>query len=114
MIATNVFLFSRRNNNKLRLRPSPPLLFPLHTNQQVPKKALMKIGLDGDLAAALVTDLVRCGVRIERGTTVASFDLGAAAGGGGVGNGKGGLLVDPSGVTPLKIHLDSGKVRACA
>ena len=84
------------------------LFIHLLIRTKVPKKALMKIGLDGDLAAALVTDLVRCGVRIERGTTVESFDLGAAATTGS--SGDGGLLVDPSGVLPLKIHLDSGKV----
>ena len=39
---------------------------------KVPKNALMKTGLDGDLAAALVTDLVRSGIRIERGSTAAA------------------------------------------
>jgi len=40
-----------------------------------PRNALMKIGLDIDVSAALVADLVRSGIHIERGAQVASFDL---------------------------------------
>jgi len=43
---------------------------------KVPKNALMKVGLDSDLAAALVTDLVRSGIAIERGVVATHFDLG--------------------------------------
>jgi NAD(P) transhydrogenase len=35
----------------------------------------MKIGLDKDVAATLVADLVRSGIRIERGAQVASFQI---------------------------------------
>jgi NAD(P) transhydrogenase len=41
----------------------------------VPRNALMKIGLDKDVAATLVADLVRSGIKIERGAQVASFDV---------------------------------------
>ena len=41
----------------------------------VPRNALMKIGLDRDIAATLVADLVRSGIKIERGAQVASFDV---------------------------------------
>ena len=44
---------------------------------KVPKNALEKIGLDKDLAALLVTDLVRSGITLERGCTVSSFQIGA-------------------------------------
>ena len=37
---------------------------------RVPKNALMKIGLDADIAAAIVSDLVRSGISIERGMQV--------------------------------------------
>ena len=40
---------------------------------RVPKNALEKIGLDQDVAAALVIDLVRSGIRIERGSQAVSF-----------------------------------------
>jgi pyruvate/2-oxoglutarate dehydrogenase complex dihydrolipoamide dehydrogenase (E3) component len=40
----------------------------------VPKNALMKIGLDKDVAATLVADLVRSGIDIKRGAQVKSFD----------------------------------------
>lgn len=40
---------------------------------QIPRNALMKIGLDKDVAATLVADLVRSGIRIERGAQVKSF-----------------------------------------
>jgi len=40
-----------------------------------PRNALMKIGLDIDISAALVADLVRSGIHIERGAQVASFDI---------------------------------------
>lgn len=42
---------------------------------QIPRNALMKIGLDKDVAATLVADLVRSGIRIERGAQVKSFDV---------------------------------------
>mmetsp|Transcript_13860 Transcript_13860/g.20521 ORF Transcript_13860/g.20521 Transcript_13860/m.20521 type:complete len:645 (+) Transcript_13860:54-1988(+) len=41
----------------------------------VPRNALMKIGLDKDISATLVADLVRSGIKIERGAQVASFDI---------------------------------------
>lgn len=41
---------------------------------RVPKRALEKIGLDEDIAAALVTDLVRSGIRIERGSTAVHWE----------------------------------------
>lgn len=41
----------------------------------VPRNALMKIGLDQDVAATLVADLVRSGIHIVRGAQVASFDV---------------------------------------
>jgi NAD(P) transhydrogenase len=41
----------------------------------VPRNALMKIGLDIDIAATLVADLVRSGIKIERGAQVKSFDV---------------------------------------
>ncbi len=42
---------------------------------QIPRNALMKIGLDKDVAATLVADLVRSGIKIERGAQVASFEV---------------------------------------
>jgi|AntAceMinimDraft_5_1070358.scaffolds.fasta_scaffold36867_3 hypothetical protein len=72
----------------------------------------MKIGLDGDLAAALVTDLVRCGVVLERGTTATSFDLGPGCAVDRGGSSGGGGLLGEGGLGPLKITLDSGKVSA--
>lgn len=41
----------------------------------VPRNALMKIGLDKDIAATLVADLVRSGIHIERGAQVSSFQI---------------------------------------
>lgn len=41
----------------------------------IPRNALMKIGLDKDVAATLVADLVRSGIRIERGAQAASFTV---------------------------------------
>ncbi|CAB9500218.1 Soluble pyridine nucleotide transhydrogenase [Seminavis robusta] len=40
---------------------------------QVPRNALMKIGLDKDVAATLVADLIRSGVKIIRGAQVKEF-----------------------------------------
>jgi NAD(P) transhydrogenase len=40
---------------------------------QIPRNALMKIGLDKDVAATLVADLVRSGIKIERGAQVKAF-----------------------------------------
>lgn len=42
---------------------------------QIPRNALMKIGLDKDVAATLVADLVRSGIKIERGAQVKSFNV---------------------------------------
>jgi len=41
----------------------------------VPRNALMKIGLDIDVSASLVADLIRSGIRVERGAQVKSFDV---------------------------------------
>eukprot|EP00978_Attheya_sp_CCMP212_P002477 scaffold5081_cov49-Attheya_sp.AAC.1 len=41
----------------------------------IPRNALMKIGLDKDIAATLVADLVRSGIKIERGAQVKSFQI---------------------------------------
>lgn len=41
----------------------------------IPRNALMKIGLDKDVAATLVADLVRSGIKIERGAQAASFSV---------------------------------------
>lgn len=57
-----------------------------------PKKALEKIGLDKDLAAALVSDLSRSGVNFAKGTTCDDFEI----------------PKNPR--LPLKIHLSDGKV----
>jgi len=40
-----------------------------------PRKALQKIGLDTDVAATLVADLVRSGIKIERGAQVGEFTV---------------------------------------
>ena len=40
-----------------------------------PRNALMKIGLDKDVAAILVADLVRSGIRIQRGAQVKDFSV---------------------------------------
>lgn len=40
---------------------------------QIPRNALMKIGLDIDVSALLVADLVRSGIKIERGAQVKEF-----------------------------------------
>mmetsp|Transcript_17471 Transcript_17471/g.42908 ORF Transcript_17471/g.42908 Transcript_17471/m.42908 type:complete len:604 (+) Transcript_17471:103-1914(+) len=42
---------------------------------QVPRNALMKIGLDKDIAATLVADMVRSGIKIERASQVGRFDV---------------------------------------
>lgn len=42
---------------------------------QNPRNALMKIGLDKDVAATLVADMVRSGIKIERGAQVGSFQV---------------------------------------
>mmetsp|Transcript_30704 Transcript_30704/g.45471 ORF Transcript_30704/g.45471 Transcript_30704/m.45471 type:complete len:665 (-) Transcript_30704:237-2231(-) len=42
---------------------------------QVPRNALMKIGLDKDVAALLVADLVQSGIKIQRGAQVKEFDV---------------------------------------
>ena len=39
----------------------------------IPRNALMKIGLDKDVAATLVADLVRSGINVERGAQVSEF-----------------------------------------
>jgi len=41
----------------------------------IPRNALMKIGLDKDIAATLVADLVRSGINIERGAQVKKFHV---------------------------------------
>lgn len=41
----------------------------------VPRNALKKIGLDIDLAAALNADLIRSGIKIERGAQVAGYNI---------------------------------------
>eukprot|EP00522_Entomoneis_paludosa_P002027 CAMPEP_0172474766 /NCGR_PEP_ID=MMETSP1065-20121228/69526_1 /TAXON_ID=265537 /ORGANISM="Amphiprora paludosa, Strain CCMP125" /LENGTH=635 /DNA_ID=CAMNT_0013232957 /DNA_START=68 /DNA_END=1975 /DNA_ORIENTATION=- len=40
-----------------------------------PRKALQKIGLDIDVAATLVSDLIRSGIKIERGAQVGEFNV---------------------------------------
>jgi pyruvate/2-oxoglutarate dehydrogenase complex dihydrolipoamide dehydrogenase (E3) component len=40
---------------------------------QVPRNALMKIGLDKDVAATLVADLIRSGITIIRGAQAKEF-----------------------------------------
>ena len=41
----------------------------------IPRNALMKIGLDKDIAATLVADLARSGIKIERGAQVKKFHI---------------------------------------
>ena len=41
----------------------------------IPRNALMKIGLDKDIAATLVADLARSGINIERGAQVKKFHV---------------------------------------
>jgi NAD(P) transhydrogenase len=40
-----------------------------------PRNALMKIGLDKDIASTLAADLLRSGIKIERGVQVSGFDV---------------------------------------
>jgi NAD(P) transhydrogenase len=42
---------------------------------QIPRHALMKIGLDKDVAALLVADLIQSGIKIERGAQVKAFEV---------------------------------------
>lgn len=42
---------------------------------RIPRNALMKIGLDKDIAATLVADLVRSGIKIEKGAQVKRYDV---------------------------------------
>ena len=42
---------------------------------QVPRNALMKIGLDKDVAAVLVAALIRSGIKIQKGAQVKSFSV---------------------------------------
>ncbi len=42
---------------------------------QVPRNALMKVGLDKDVSAMLVADLIRSGIRIQKGAQVKSFTV---------------------------------------
>lgn len=42
---------------------------------KIPRNALMKIGLDKDIAATLVADLVRSGIKIERGAQAGRFEV---------------------------------------
>jgi NAD(P) transhydrogenase len=42
---------------------------------QIPRNALMKIGLDKDIAATLVADLARSGIKVERGAQVKKFNV---------------------------------------
>lgn len=60
-----------------------------------PRNALMKIGLDKDVAATLVADLVRSGINIEKGAQVKSFDVPKS--------------IDASlvGRTPIKLELEA-------
>lgn len=60
----------------------------------VPRNALMKIGLDIDVAATLVSDLVRSGIKIERGAQVKEFELPATTLGNNI-------------RTPIKIELEA-------
>lgn len=41
----------------------------------IPRNALMKIGLDIDVSALLVADLIRSGIKIERGAQVKQFNV---------------------------------------
>jgi len=42
---------------------------------KIPRNALMKIGLDKDIAATLVADLARSGIKVERGAQVKKFHI---------------------------------------
>ena len=42
---------------------------------QVPRNALMKFGLDKDVSALLVADLIRSGIKIQKGAQTKSFDV---------------------------------------
>lgn len=42
---------------------------------KIPRNALMKIGLDKDIAATLVADLARSGIKVERGAQVKKFHV---------------------------------------
>ena len=44
-----------------------------------PKNALMKIGLDRDIAATLVADLIRSGINIQRGCEVGTIEVPSAS-----------------------------------
>ena len=41
----------------------------------VPRNALMKVGLDKDVSAMMVADLIRSGIRIQKGAQVKSFNV---------------------------------------
>ena len=56
-----------------------------------PKNALMKIGLDKDIAATLVADLVRCGIKIEKGAQVKRYEVSQ----------------QPKQLTPVKLFLEA-------
>lgn len=62
-----------------------------------PKNALMKIGLDKDIAATLVADLIRSGINIQRGCEVGTIEVPSSPVSAAVGNNN--FLV------PLKIGL---------
>jgi NAD(P) transhydrogenase len=47
----------------------------LIVRDQVPRNAFMKIGLDKDVAATLVADLIRSGIVICKGAQTSSFDV---------------------------------------
>ena len=72
---------------------------------RAPRRALEKIGLDPDIAAALVVDLVRCGIKIERGVQVESFACMGDIGGGIEGNRHPQYQRDSSARPPLMITL---------
>jgi len=46
---------------------------------QVPRNALMKVGLDKDVSAMMVADLIRSGIRIQKGAQVKSFHVPSAS-----------------------------------
>ena len=62
-----------------------------------PKNALMKIGLDRDIAATLVADLIRSGIKIQRGCEVGAIEVLSSSSSAAAENGNF--------VTPLKISL---------
>ncbi len=62
-----------------------------------PKNALMKIGLDRDIAATLVADLIRSGIVIQRGCEVGAVEVLSSSSSAAVENGNF--------ITPLKISL---------